>query len=289
MDHSTEVRACPSCGNLDSAFQRTMAGHALNKCLQCGAVFCTAVLGPAETRATYARLYAAGGEFQRHRDEVGRVRRALESGTLLTVGWARKEFFRRVPAVPGRDRLLDIGCGTGLFLVAAAQRGWDVQGVDVSEEAVALGGSVHGLDVRARPVEEIDTEGLRFSAVTAWEVLEHLAEPRRFLASMPRLLRPGGVFAGSVPDYSRKRYRYGEDLGLSSVPPVHVSFWDPGSIRELLLRAGLDEVVVWSPRFAPDLLRPFRSPSFKRFARFAKVLVGLDKTTSMFFLARLRQ
>ena len=132
-------------------------------------------------------------------------------------------------------------------------------------------------------LDDAPTEWTGFAAITAWEVLEHLAEPRMFLQQVRERLRTRGVFAGSVPNYARPRYRYGTDLGPLSVPPVHLNYWTPQALRHTLAAAGFQTVHVGHPRASIDVLKP--RPSARRVSRFLKLLLGRDVLTSIFFTA----
>ena len=100
-----------------------------------------------------------------------------------------------------------------------SQKGWSVLGVEVSREAAELGQAVHKLPVHIGVIAELKLPDEAFEIVTAWEVLEHIPEPRKFLRGILQVLKPGGIFAGSVPNYGRSRYRFGEHLGPLSCPP----------------------------------------------------------------------
>ncbi len=279
------VRACPGCHSNSSRYQRDMVAP-LYECGDCGTVFASRVPDERALQEVYEKLYSdVGGAYRPHRIEVEVMRRAHEAGKPVKIGWERRWLFSKIKAMEG-GRLLDVGAGTGYFLYAAKMKGFDVVGVELSDMAIDLGVAVHGIPVKRGRIEDLDVPNGAFDVVTAWEVLEHLVDPLATLKSVSRMLRPNGVFAGSIPNYERPRYRFGANLGRTSVPPVHLNFWGPGPFRNMLEKAGFADVRVYVPRIVTDLLRPFRSMNAGRVIRFVKVAMSRDLPTTMAFVAR---
>jgi len=95
------------------------------------------------------------------------------------------------------SRLLDLGCGAGLAAEALARRGHEVLGVDASSAAIETArshaeGQNLRLAYRVGTAEDLLADGLRFSVITALEVIEHVPDPPGFLATLAALLEPGG-------------------------------------------------------------------------------------------------
>ena len=142
-------------------------------------------------------------------------------------------------------RLLDFGCGNGLFLELAHGRGFECYGVDLAEDAVAAartrpGGerTYHG---SPQDIPEIAAGG--FDVITMWSVLAHLAEPLKDLTMLRRLLAPDGVLliltvhANSLA-FKRNLKTWG------GFTPNHLLFSAPDTLSLLLRRAGFEAVVM---------------------------------------------
>jgi 2-polyprenyl-3-methyl-5-hydroxy-6-metoxy-1,4-benzoquinol methylase len=99
-----------------------------------------------------------------------------------------------------KGRLLDIGCGEGVLLENAKRQGFDVTGIDFSEQAVEL---CHQKNLDAICLD-IEGEELpfneEFDIVIAVEIIEHLYDYYRFLASANNCLRQNGLLFLTTPN-----------------------------------------------------------------------------------------
>ncbi|MGE3784887.1 MAG: bifunctional 2-polyprenyl-6-hydroxyphenol methylase/3-demethylubiquinol 3-O-methyltransferase UbiG, partial [Alphaproteobacteria bacterium] len=147
-------------------------------------------------------------------------------------------------------RLADVGCGGGLITEPMARLGFAVTGIDAEAEAIgvarthaAAGGLAIGY--RVGDAETLATEGERFDAVLALEIVEHVADRDRFLAALARLVRPGGILVGATINRTARSFALaivGAEYMLRWLPPgTHDwnRFVRPSEFSLPLRRAGL--------------------------------------------------
>jgi 2-polyprenyl-6-hydroxyphenyl methylase/3-demethylubiquinone-9 3-methyltransferase len=107
--------------------------------------------------------------------------------------------------------LLDIGCGGGLMCEPMARLGFAVTGIDADATALAVArdhAEAQGLsiDYRDDDLDDLAARGKRFDAVLALEVVEHAADPARFIATAASLVKPGGALVLSTINRTPKAY-----------------------------------------------------------------------------------
>jgi SAM-dependent methyltransferase len=107
---------------------------------------------------------------------------------------------RLLDLIPAGGRLLEIGCACGFLLVAARERGFAVQGIEMSAWASAHARDTYGLDVRTGRLETANLPAASVDAVVMADVIEHLTDPRSTLQAIHRVLRPGGRLLLLTPD-----------------------------------------------------------------------------------------
>jgi len=107
---------------------------------------------------------------------------------------------RLLSLIPVGGRLLEVGCACGFLLVAARERGFTVEGVEMSAWASQHARDAYGLDVRTGTLEGSGFPASSYDAVVMADVIEHLTEPRRTLQAIHRVLRPGGRLLLLTPD-----------------------------------------------------------------------------------------
>lgn len=95
--------------------------------------------------------------------------------------------------------LLDLGCGCGFFLKEAAERGWQVSGVDPSQKSIAYARLLIGDNAVCGTLDDVPADR-RFDAITLINVLDHMVDACRQLQKVKDLLAPEGILYLRFPN-----------------------------------------------------------------------------------------
>ncbi len=196
MKHQSSVARCVLCESVAStrAFPYETKWDQTHfeyfRCGGCEAVF----VSPLPTDAQFEKMYAntdyhgvhyAHFEPARQAPAVRRLTHALAS-----LGRAPRDL-----------HLLDYGCGTGEFLKAAAEVGFQATGAEYSEGARAAAATRTALPVLRidSVMQSTHSDDVTFDVIRFGDVLEHLPRPAETLRTLARRLNPGGLFAFEGP------------------------------------------------------------------------------------------
>jgi SAM-dependent methyltransferase len=171
------------------------------RCQGCGFVFFDPALAGNET---FYQQVECEGYFSPHRDEFER--------TLRFAG------------TQGLRRVLDVGCGSGIFLDMARSRGLQTFGVELNANA-AQQAREKGHTIFTKLLSDLDIEqtGGAFDLITLFQVLEHVPDPVRTLREAAELLPKGGFISAAVPAARGLAGFAPMDPGMW--PPHHISVW----------------------------------------------------------------
>jgi len=155
-------------------------------------------------------------------------------------------------------RLLEIGCAGGWLLKAAAARGWQVQGVELSADAAGRARAL-GLEVHQGDLASARFAAGSFDLIYMGDVLEHVPDCRAELAEAARVLAPGGwlYLRGPITTNSLARRLALRGYGVARreivlrEPPYHLWEFTPGSLRRLFAGAGFEVVRLRQAKIPP--------------------------------------
>ncbi len=230
MPHDRHVKSCPlGCAAPFAATELVLPEGALLRCTECGQLV---------SQVDTARYWATMEQFNRtdfHRPGP------RERERLQQVARRRLLAIAKLLGKPPQEaRLLDVGCSRGYFVETAAALGFASEGVEPAQQ-IAAEARARGLTVHAGLLEEQHFPDGCFDALTLFEVIEHLREPRPLLTEVRRVLKPGGVLllsTGNTASWTVAIMGARWDYFHIARDGGHISFFHPGSLGLLAARCG---------------------------------------------------
>ncbi len=142
----------------------------------------------------------------------------------------------------GARKILDIGCGTGDFLVACKTDGWSIFGVEPSAKArdltfqklIKKNSSVENtIEKDIEDILEYQDKTKQYDVITMWHVLEHVPNLSEYIKILKNLLKPNGVLIIAVPNFKSYDADYYKEYWAAYDVPRHLSHFSPKSIKIL--------------------------------------------------------
>ncbi len=129
----------------------------------------------------------------------------------------------------GNQNLLDVGAGTGDFLLYAKKQGWKVSGVEPNPIANQLA-KKKGLTLKMA-LTEFEKE--KFDVITLWHVLEHLPELRESIEQLCRMLEDDGTLIIAVPNFKSYDAQHYKNFWAAYDVPRHLWHFSKTTIRKM--------------------------------------------------------
>ena len=139
---------------------------------------------------------------------------------------------------PGR--ILDIGCGRGLFLDVMRNGGWNAIGTELNKETASYARKVYGLEILTGDLIKHKLDGESLDAININQVLEHLKNPNEILIECRRLLRKDGLLLISVPDLRSLQFVIGKENWFLLDLPFHLFHFTEEGLVDLLKTHGFE-------------------------------------------------
>ncbi len=171
-------------------------------------------------------------------------------------------------------RVVDVGCGDGRHILAAAERGCFAVGLDydhseLRKARLRLGG--RRIDLIAGDASRLPFRDGAFDAVICTETLEHLPDDAGAIREIARVLQQGGLLHGAVPSHFTEALYWKLSDGYWHTPGGHVRIYRPRELATQLARSGMRvtgvryvhfiDSLVWLRFCLTDYLRPNRRPT----------------------------
>lgn len=138
----------------------------------------------------------------------------------------------------GKNRILDVGCGNGSFLIRVRQLGWQVNGLEFDMKAASLAKS-QGIDVWVGDYRNAPFKANSFDAITCHQVIEHVHDVPAFIAHLSSWLKPDGRLWLGTPNINSFARKYFGVHWRGLHPPHHITILSPKTLLKLLNDYGL--------------------------------------------------
>lgn len=194
--------ACPACGHeqalillegSDRLYGTTDRVFQVVECQACQLIR----LHPWPSSSEVRQYYPGGYWFVPDQDAVSRLEEAYRRFVLRDhVNFVS----RALRDVASDGRVLDVGCGGGLFLRMLNEKGHSVVGLDFALGAAGAAWNQNRVPAACGDLKQAPFAPESFAAVTMFHVIEHLFDPVGYLEAAHQLLRPGGRLIVQVPN-----------------------------------------------------------------------------------------
>mgnify|MGYP005846497965 FL=1 len=154
---------------------------------------------------------------------------------------------------PLKGRILDIGAGTGDFLLECNNQNWEILGIEPNDKAkgIAIGKGIKFGDT----IEKLESSS--FDVITMWHVLEHVPDVEHQVAELKRLLKPTGTIIIAVPNFKSFDANYYAAFWAAYDVPRHLWHFSKTAIEKLFHKQNMnleDIKPMWFDSFYVSLL-----------------------------------
>ena len=226
---------CPLCDHIQHAHVLNVAGYVIVRCVHCQFIFVSPPPSPEALREFYQNpAYYVGGIVGYNDYWAAKPVHERE---------ARQRLSRIERLAPAKGKVLDVGCAAGFFLKVAQERDWDPWGVELSTDMADYASALIGRSVVGSLAELRAAPG-SFDAITFWEYIEHIPDPRAEVLRLVELLKPGGILALSTPNTNYWEAVHQPAVWREFKPPGHLGFFTAATLRQMLESAGLEVIAI---------------------------------------------
>jgi len=268
-----DIPICNICKSKITEFLFGKEGNDFYKCRNCGLVF----IWPQPTLKQIGDIYDKFGNEYYLKSE----KKEFDLSNSFDERINMFESYRK------NNKLLDVGCSTGVFLKAARNKGWEVWGVEISKPAANYAKEMYNLNVYCGQLKKAGYKNDYFDVVNMWSVLEHVSNPAEVISEAHRILRKGGLLILNVPNYESfpikilgKKYRY--------ICNGHLFYFTKNCIYKLLTQFKI--IKIYTEYFSPftffEDIKGVRPDTLKTSCDERKALETVKKDKFLFLFLR---
>jgi len=238
---------CKICGANNSKVKYYLKKFNVVKCYACSTVFLDFKNKVMDPREVYSPNYYKERNEHYLKNIIIDPIHGPENPSIIDF----REGLKLIESFKHPGRLLDVGCGMGIFLSMAKERGWDVFGVDISDYATGFARERFGINCFVGRLKNANFPDNYFDVIALWDVIEHFESPLEELEEVRRILADDGIIFFDTPNVESlmrliAHWIYKVTGGLFKYPlkklyhQFHLYYFSTKTLKMLLDKSGFE-------------------------------------------------
>lgn len=235
---SAHLDRCKICNSDKIKLFMSESPASLYKCSTCGLIF----YSPLPSKETLNLYYSSEQGYLPSINDTMKVYKNDYKNRA-----ARYENFiqKMLSYLPQPEKLLEIGCGYGFFLLYCKEKGFEPHGIEISEQTSEWARE-QNLDVFTCTTQKAPFKDDSFSFITSFHCLEHVLDPKAEISKIFSLCKKGGIFLLAVPNASSLVAENSFSTWKWKSWPNHLFYFSPDNLKYLLTSAGFEILEMFS-------------------------------------------
>ncbi len=231
-----ELRNCPVCQNNTFTeylnvqdFTVSQEKFSIQACKKCGFKF----TNPRPDLTQIGDYYKAESYISHTNTSKGLISKLYHSVRKYTLK-GKLNLINRL--IPKKGKLLDVGCGTGMFLNVCRENGWTVNGIEPDNGARQIAEQINKAAIKTEVLTSFKNE--TFDIITMWHVLEHVHLLNETVDWLKERLSNSGYLIIAVPNHESKDAEIYQEYWAAYDVPRHLYHFSQKSIKQLFEQKG---------------------------------------------------
>lgn len=257
------MNTCPWCGTPSEKSYLRVKDHFLSQetfdiieCEHCGLLYTT----PRPDPDVIGKYYQSEDYFSHQENKQGLIPRLYEFVKSFNI---KNKVHMAIGGLP-KGKLLDIGCGVGDFLAKVMQEGWEVVGLEPSDDAKNIAEKRLGFRPLC-PKDSFTLPDASFDVVTLWHVLEHVDDLKTQTSEIGRILKPGGRLVIALPNFQSFDCQYFKECWAAWDVPRHLNHFSKETLQKMMVSLGFLPVgckkLIWDAFYISYLSEKYQGRS----------------------------